>query len=357
MVVPASDKRGATMGTLIFSCDAKDYISRRGEYRGPRGQEYYEGDYQILPGAEIGVRIEKGLECAFPIFNLRTRSDLLFRRSWSHIRRDKTDVTIIWFVKRGRVAISNHRGRRIIESGECTITRSSQPFMMENLVDDELVNEVLHVVAPTHIVRSYIPDLIGSGSAFSFQRGECHAAERTLSTLFEEGENVDRHVAEELVRASFGAIGHCMSQFANPTPPRTLAEKRLKDILDCIQRHLSNPDLNVAAVASGCGISTRYLCAILKSHGTRFSEVLWKSRLERTKSWLESDDMRHVPIAKIAYMAGFKSAAHFSRMFKRMTSVSPGEFREFSSSPPMIGADNLLQAANSSGGWSYGDPS
>lgn len=316
------------MSSLIFACDSRDYISRRGEYRGPRGQEYYEGDYQIMPGAEIGVRIEKGLECAFPIYNLQTRSDLLFRRSWAHIRRDKTDVTIIWFVRRGRVAISNHSGRRIIESGECTITRSLQPFIMENLVDEESMNEVLHVVVPTHILRSYIPDIVASGSPFSFRKGDCHVAESALSTLYQEGDNVERHVAEDMMRASFGALGHCMSHSIHATPPRTLAEKRLSDILDCTQRHLSNPDLTVASVAGACGISTRYLCAILKAHDTRFSEVLWKSRLERTKAWLKSDGMRHVSITKIAYMAGFKSAAHFSRMFKQVMSVTPGEFRQ-----------------------------
>ncbi len=318
------------MSSLIFACDSKDYVSRRDEYRGPRGLEYYEGDYQILPGAEIEVRIEKGLECAFPIFNLQTRSDLLFRRSWDHIRRDKTDVTIIWFVKRGRVAISNHSGSRVIKSGECTITRSLQPFVMENLVDDESVHEVLHVVAPTHILRSYIPDIVDSGSAFSFREGGCHVAESALSTLFQEGDKVDRHVAEEMVRASFGALGNSMSQSVHAKRPRTLAEKRLADILDCTERHLSNPDLNVATVASACGISSRYVCSILKSHETRFSEVLWTSRLERTKAWLKSGSMRHVPITKIAYMAGFKSAAHFSRMFKRVMSVTPGEYRESS---------------------------
>jgi AraC-like DNA-binding protein len=214
---------------------------------------------------------------------------------------------------------------------------------MENLVDDDSGNEVLHVVAPTHIVRSYIPDLVESGVAFSFRRGECRAAERTLSTLYEEGDRVDRRVAEELVRAALGAVGHCMSQCVQP--PRTLAEKRLDDILECIQRHLSNPDLSVAAVASGCGISTRYLCAILKSHDTRFSEVLWKSRLERTKAWLAADSMQYVSITKIAYMAGFKSAAHFSRMFKRVMSVTPGEFRETTNA----GAVAVLGAAGSGG--------
>jgi AraC-like DNA-binding protein len=127
-----------------------------------------------------------------------------------------------------------------------------------------------------------------------------------------------------------------MSQSVHARPPRTLAEKRLGDILDCTERHLSNPDLNVAAVARACGISSRYLCAILKAHDIRFSEVLWKSRLEHTKVWLKSDNMRHVSITKIAYMAGFKSAAHFSRMFKQVMSVTPGEFRQ--AAPALAGA-------------------
>jgi len=329
------------MSRVIFACDSENYISRQTEYRGPRGQEYYQGDYQILPGAEIGVRIEKGLECAFPIFNLRTSSELRFRRSWTHIRRDRTDLTIIWFVKRGRVAISNHSGRRLIESGECTITRSLQPFLIENLVDDESVHEALHVVVPSHILRSYIPDVVDSGAAFSFRQGDCHVAERVISTLFKEGDLTDRHAAEELLRASFGALGHSMSIHAKH--PHTLAEKRLNDILDCTQRHLSNPDLTAASVASKCGISMRYLSAILKSHDACFSERLWTSRIERSKAWLKSDTMQDVPIRKIADMAGFKSSAHFCRKFKRVTNMSPGDFRESSVSPSHR-AGNLLTA-------------
>jgi AraC-like DNA-binding protein len=68
----------------------------------------------------------------------------------------------------------------------------------------------------------------------------------------------------------------------------------------------------------------------LKAHDTSFSDILWNSRVERTKTWLAADDMRHVSIAKIAYMAGFKSPAHFSRMFKRATSKTPRDFRESS---------------------------
>jgi AraC family transcriptional regulator, positive regulator of tynA and feaB len=320
------------MHDYIFACDAKNYISRQAEFRGPHKQEYYEGDYQILPGSHshVDVRIEKGLSCAFPILNLRTRSELRFRRSWNHIRSDKTDVSIIWFVRRGRLAISDQSGRTVVASGECTITRSLQPFYMENLVDEASVNEVLHVVVPTHILRDYVPDSVSSGTPFSWRDGDCRVAERTLSMLYEEGKNVDRGVAEDLIRAAFGAMGHSMAKSTRPSGPKNLGAKRLADILDCIQTHLANSDLTASAVARTCGVSTRYLCYLLSSQNTCFSELLWNTRLDRTKIWLAADTMRHVSIAEIAYMAGFKSPAHFSRMFKRVTQTTPRDYRQSS---------------------------
>ena len=56
------------MGEVIFACDKNNYRARQTEFRGPNRQEYYEGDYQILPSSDVDVRIEKGLECAFSIF-------------------------------------------------------------------------------------------------------------------------------------------------------------------------------------------------------------------------------------------------------------------------------------------------
>jgi AraC-like DNA-binding protein len=330
------------MGSLIFNADADNYFSRQTEFRGPDGREYYEGDYQIMPGADVSVCIEKGLAGTFPVYNLRTRSELRFRRSWSHIRRDKTDVTIVWFVKRGRIAVSNHAGRSVIESGECTVTRSLEPFFMENLVDEESCNEVLHIVAPTHLLRSYIPDSVRCGSPFSFGRGDCRAAERTVATLFEEGGRVDGDVAENLMRAALGALGHCMADKTHINVPRTLSERRLGDILNCLKRQLSNPDLSLAVVAKSCGISSRYLCHVLNEHDTSFSELLWSSRLECTKQWLSSAGMRSLSIAEIAYKAGFKSPAHFSRMFKRATSRTPRDFREAARLPRLVQDERAL---------------
>jgi transcriptional regulator GlxA family with amidase domain len=65
----------------------------------------------------------------------------------------------------------------------------------------------------------------------------------------------------------------------------------------------------------------------LKANNTSFSELLWSQRLPKAREWLVADSFERYPIHKIATMAGFKSAAHFSRMFKSAYKVSPKEYR------------------------------
>jgi AraC-like DNA-binding protein len=107
---------------------------------------------------------------------------------------------------------------------------------------------------------------------------------------------------------------------------RSLADKRLDDILKYIDVHLSNPKLSVATVAEGCGISQRYLSLLLQRHGQAFSSLVWDKRLKAASRWLASSSGK-LSISEVAYGVGFKSPAHFSRMFKRVFKQSPREYR------------------------------
>ena len=74
-------------------------------------------------------------------------------------------------------------------------------------------------------------------------------------------------------------------------------------------------------------ISPRYLCYILKKSELSFSNLLWERRMNTAYDWLKDGKMQHYSISEIAYLVGFKSSAHFSRMFKLRFSVAPREFR------------------------------
>lgn len=54
---------------------------------------------------------------------------------------------------------------------------------------------------------------------------------------------------------------------------------------------------------------------------------MWEQRPEKARSWLSSYQPRDISISEIACGVGFKSPAHFSRMFKRVFQMNPREFR------------------------------
>ena len=131
-----------------------------------------------------------------------------------------------------------------------------------------------------------------------------------------------------LVETALTLIGNAVRASEEAQLARqTIADRRLQDVLRFIEVHLSDPQLSTAMVAKGCGISPRYLSFLLRLKGTSFSELVWEQRLEKAKSWLSASDPRDISISEIAYGVGFKSPAHFSRMFKRVFKVNPREFR------------------------------
>jgi AraC-like DNA-binding protein len=215
-----------------------------------------------------------------------------------------------------------------VESGECFITQSSYPYCIESSLDEDSISEALYVMVPTHILQTYVPPGIGIGVPLSATSGDCQMAEHILSLVFEQGERFGSDFAESLIRACLCAAGASIRNAKDGSPRhQTLAEKRLSDVEAYINLNLSNPSLTASAAARSCGISPRYLCYLLKSQNTAFSDILWSKRLAKAKELLLLPDMKHSPVGEIAYKVGFKSAAHFSRMFKARFGSTPTHFR------------------------------
>ena len=108
---------------------------------------------------------------------------------------------------------------------------------------------------------------------------------------------------------------------------RRLRIKRLQDVLLFVESHISDPNLSIATVAKGCGISPRYLSALLKRHKTSYAKLVWDKRLKIASEWLSQSNAGEVAIREIAYRVGFKSPEHFSRRFKRAYNMSPCDYR------------------------------
>jgi AraC family transcriptional activator of tynA and feaB len=312
----------------LFVFDKRNYQDCQNAFRGPRNSEYYTGDYTIGPGPVVDVRAERKAVGSCSIVRLRARTRQFFRRSWTHIREDATDVAVLCFVKRGRLTISHQCGETVAGPGDFVVTKSMTPFSVESQLAADGLHEVLHLTVPMHMLRRVLCEDVKTGFCVPAVGRKFAIAERILTDLFEDPGELKEPVAQLLVETALSVLSDAIRDHESSAPERqTLADKRLSDALRFIETHLSDPKLSVAAVAKGCGISQRYLSLLLKHHGTPFSTMVWNKRLKTAGQWLSTSRPGEASISEIAYRVGFKSPAHFSRMFKREFKVSPRQYR------------------------------
>lgn len=333
----------------LFAFNKHNYRECQSAYRGNNNQEYYLGDYSIEAGSVIEVRADKKSVGACSIIRLSSKTRLNFRRSWYHIRKDATDVVVLWFVKRGQLCISHSGGYSVARAGDFAITKSMTPFSIECETDADSVHEVLHMLVPAHIFRRFIPRDVSTGFSTAADGRAFAIAETVLTNLLDDAGEVAEETALRLVDAVLAvladAVGGCDNLLAER---RTVADRRLQEVLGYIEKHLSDSSLSTTTVAGACGISPRYMSLLLKQNGTSFKELVWDKRLKIASRWLSSTKPGDISIAEIAFRVGFKSPAHFSRMFKRVYDRGPRDYRAACSDAGIDNRQELFSGIGSS---------
>ncbi|MFY9290103.1 MAG: helix-turn-helix domain-containing protein [Methylorubrum rhodinum] len=119
-----------------------------------------------------------------------------------------------------------------------------------------------------------------------------------------------------------GLVDH--QRFADAAADGPLSLEAIRDLADgLIARHLCSPDLDVDAMVRGLGVSrTRLYAAFAERGGVR--AAIRDARLDRVRAQLASAG----PIEEIAFAAGFRDYASFSRAFRRRFGSPPRECRE-----------------------------
>lgn len=325
---------GAHMRT-IFSCNGSNATEFRRNYGEIVRREFYDGDLDVDNADNIDVTFQKALDHPIALMRISSSTGISYRRNISHIRQNKIGVRVIWFVRYGSLKIVRSNQTCLADAGECAILDSNAPFHARAMVDENRLFEAVQAVVPAHLFLTHLPSAMEFASSFMVSQGDRHVIKRLLDLLFDEGDYLTRNVAEHLVDAFLETLSDYIRNVdVGPTHRRSVVDKRLADIEAYIARNLTDPELSYDEVAHKCGISPRYLCHVLKAKNTSFSHLLWSQRLPRARDWLASEPLREYPIHEIAYMAGFKSAAHFSRMFKSEYGMTPKEYRTSQFSNP-----------------------
>ena len=136
-----------------------------------------------------------------------------------------------------------------------------------------------------------------------------------------------------LVETLASALGvHLLQRHSNlasaslslPPARGALDPGRLDRVRDFIETNLGE-DLTIEALANEACLSPFHFARAFKAAtGVAPHRYLTNRRLERARSWISAGQL---PLAEIAFRCGFSSQASFTKWFKRLVGITPGEYR------------------------------
>jgi AraC-like DNA-binding protein len=107
-------------------------------------------------------------------------------------------------------------------------------------------------------------------------------------------------------------------------------DEKIKAIEHAIheQKLYLESQINLERFSEQIGLRARDVSAIINSHyNSNFFEFINGYRIEEAKRLLISDDGKEDTILDIIYKSGFNSQSAFHRFFKRISGMTPSEYR------------------------------
>jgi AraC-like DNA-binding protein len=149
---------------------------------------------------------------------------------------------------------------------------------------------------------------------------------------------------KELFRLYRGEQPHCPSKETKPprkAPPKLTKsidpaglEERLLTMIENEEPYLDE-DITLASLAHAIDIEPHQLTLFLNRYlNTNFHDFINAYRIEAAKKLLINESSEN--ILAVAFKTGFNSKASFNRVFKKITGLTPSQYRRTSTIPPAV---------------------
>ena len=109
-------------------------------------------------------------------------------------------------------------------------------------------------------------------------------------------------------------------------------EERAQDVIGLIQKHINDnihiqDELSLIRLADLVHFNPSYLSRLFKQVvGMNISDYISDIRVKKAKQMLENPGIK---ISSVAESLGYGTATNFTRFFKKMTNMTPQEYRDF----------------------------
>lgn len=235
---------------------------------------------------------------------------------------DDIDDFILGVRLSGRSLLTGEHSSTVIEPGSVYLQDSSKPLTNRFLTHATTI----FVGIPRRALTARLGSTIASPSVVP-KRPVAGLAAEFLTMLAARAETIADPLKPRLADQAVDLVALALAPDED-TPslasPRAAARMRLKLAIDA---RLSDPQLKPADAAAAAGMSVRYANDLLAEEDFSLERFILHRRLERCQRALRDPLQAHRMIGEIAYSWGFSDHSHFTRRFRSMFGMTPGECR------------------------------
>lgn len=218
-----------------------------------------------------------------------------------------------------------------LQAGDWSLYDPRVPYSITNFARTRL----LAIQIPRDLLRNFkVPELHTCEARDSAQLGLSAVLGAFLRSLSEQLAFLPDEAAPALSDTVLSLLGYTLlSEQHQGRVHATLPEVMKLRVQQYVQTHLNEDHLSIDSIAEAMRCSKRYLHRVFEDEPVTLERSIWQARLARCKLLLSAPDQAHRKIGDIAFACGFRSNAHFCRMFKAEYGVAPSGWREQHANP------------------------
>ena len=248
------------------------------------------------------------------------------RRTRHHIARDVSQSCVFLFVRKGPLTLEQFGREALLDSNSCSMVDLSSPYVLKHAA----LTDTFFLKAPELVLRSRFNDIqshcavarpIGSGMG-RIAADLIASLNENASEAGEQGAACLATQILDILAIAFEAVPTEMPE--GPSLARAAIRKRA---LAYIDRRISDPTLDPAAIAAAIGVSMRYLHKVFELSENSVSAHIRAKRLQRARQDLSDQRLCQRSISEIAIRNGFPDQSFFATCFKKEFGVSPRNVR------------------------------
>lgn len=194
----------------------------------------------------------------------------------------------------------------------------------EQIIDDIFASNFANGHISLQVAKCLMFDLVGT----------MIKTMNELSTVYEPAFVDELNPVERLLKCNtFDELRHQISSILTKVcgfineKSRGNSQSKLKDsIVEFIERHYDDGNLNLTMVADHVGLSPKYVSAFFKqATGEGISGYINRTRLSKAKELLSETNLN---VSEVARRVGYTNSNALIRAFNKHEGITPGQFRE-----------------------------